>query len=142
MNSADGIDVADIHQQIIGSHEHFNWGFTSNGVYNITFQVSGQRAGETTNIVSLDSTFRFDVLPLPTNAPPVEIQFAEPLQVSGSGFTFSLNGAENLSIEVQATDDFKTWASVTNLVVSSPSQAITVPTDRAETKQFFRVQQK
>src|SRR5262249_51535508 len=68
-NSADGIMDADVHSSIVGSHEHFNWGFSTNGVYRVTFQVSGQLVGATTNLVSPDSTFVFEVLPLPSLTP-------------------------------------------------------------------------
>jgi surface-anchored protein len=50
---------------LLGSHEHFNWGFSSTGVYSATFQVTGQRVGEATNISSLEHTFVFHVQPLP-----------------------------------------------------------------------------
>lgn len=65
MNSRDGLSDADATQPIIGSHEHFNFGFTSNGVYELTFQVSGRRLGEATNLVSEPTIFTFHVLPLP-----------------------------------------------------------------------------
>jgi surface-anchored protein len=69
INTRDGIDKHDFFQPLLGSHEHFNWGFSSTGVYSATFQVSGQRIGESTNISSLEHTFVFHVLPLspPTN---------------------------------------------------------------------------
>jgi surface-anchored protein len=59
------------------SHEHFNWGFSTNGVYYVTFQCSGRRPGETTNITSPETTWVFHILPLTpyelwasTNWPP------------------------------------------------------------------------
>ncbi|MDB6025686.1 MAG: hypothetical protein JWM68_1909 [Verrucomicrobiales bacterium] len=64
MNTRDGISTNDSTQPLIGSHEHFNWGFTTSGVYYVTFQVSGQRVGDTTNIYSPESTFVFHVLPM------------------------------------------------------------------------------
>jgi surface-anchored protein len=51
---------------LIGSHEHFNWGFSTTGVYCATFQVFGQRIGEATNILSRESTYLFQILPLPS----------------------------------------------------------------------------
>lgn len=71
INTRDGIDTNDFFQPLLGSHEHFNWGFSSTGVYSATFQVSGQRIGETTNLSSLEHTFVFHVQPLP---PPTNYQ--------------------------------------------------------------------
>ena len=50
---------------LLGAHEHFNWGFSTTGIYCAIFQVSGQRTGESTNIASRESTFVFHVQPLP-----------------------------------------------------------------------------
>jgi surface-anchored protein len=65
VNTRDGIGPSDNFMPLIGSHEHFNWGFSTTGVYCATFQVSGQRIGETTNIFSPDATYLFQILPLP-----------------------------------------------------------------------------
>jgi surface-anchored protein len=65
LNTRDGLSAADAFTPILGSHEHFNWGFSSTGVFCATFQVTGRRAGESTNITSAESTFAFHVLPLP-----------------------------------------------------------------------------
>ena len=65
LNTRDGLSAADAFSPLIGSHEHFNWGFSSTGVFSLTFQVSGQRFGESTNILSPETTFVFHVRPLP-----------------------------------------------------------------------------
>jgi len=65
INTRDGIGPSDNFMPLIGSHEHFNWGFSAPGAYCATFQASGQRIGESTNIVSPESTFLFQILPLP-----------------------------------------------------------------------------
>jgi surface-anchored protein len=65
IDTRDGISASDNFTPLIGSHEHFNWGFSSTGVYCATFQVFGQRIGETTNIFSQESTYLFQVLPMP-----------------------------------------------------------------------------
>lgn len=49
---------------LIGSHEHYNWGFSTNGLYRITFRCTGQCIGETTNIVGKDVAWAFQILPL------------------------------------------------------------------------------
>ncbi len=65
MSTADGLGPDDRTSPIVGSHEHLNWGFTSNGVYQLTFEARGRRLGEHTNILSLPTTLTFEVLPLP-----------------------------------------------------------------------------
>jgi surface-anchored protein len=47
-----------------GSHEHYNWGFSTNGLYRVTFRVVGQRIGEATNIVGKEVSWAFQLLPL------------------------------------------------------------------------------
>lgn len=69
VNTRDGLSASDAFTPITGSHEHFNWGFSSTGVFSATFQVSARRNGESTNLLSPECTFVFHVLPLapPTN---------------------------------------------------------------------------
>jgi len=49
---------------LTGSHEHYNWAFSTNGLYRVTFRCSGQRVGETTNIIGKEVTWAFQLLPL------------------------------------------------------------------------------
>ena len=71
LDTRNGLDTNDAFSPITGSHEHFNWGFSTTGVYSCTFQASGRRIGETTNILSPESTYVFQILPLP---PPTNYQ--------------------------------------------------------------------
>jgi surface-anchored protein len=141
MNSSDGISDADFHTQLIGSHEHFNWGFTTNGVYFVTLQVSGQRVGETTNTFSAPATFRFDVLPLPANAPAASLEIRN-TQLVGATFGFDLLGADNITIEIQGTQDFQDWTPVITMDVVTSPQQITFPLDPAKPYRFFRALQR
>lgn len=65
MNSADGISAADQVAVSVGGHAHYNWGFTTNGIYELVFQAFGQRPGLATNDQSLPTPLRFEVEPLP-----------------------------------------------------------------------------
>lgn len=65
INTRDGVGPTDNFMPLLGAHEHFNWGFSTTGDYCATFQVSGQRTGESTNIASRESAFVFHVQPLP-----------------------------------------------------------------------------
>ena len=65
LNTRDGLGVNDAFSPLIGSHEHFNWGFSTTGVFSVTFEVAGRRNGEAANLVSLETTFVFHVEPVP-----------------------------------------------------------------------------
>jgi len=77
MNSTDGLTALDTLSLTAGGHAHFNWGFSTSGLWHLTFQASGRVAGEPTNIASTNITLAFHVLPLSpfeqwitTNWPP------------------------------------------------------------------------
>ena len=62
---------------LVGSHEHCNWGFSTNGHYNITFRCVGRLAADSSTLVGKDVTWSFLILPLrpweqwvSTNWPP------------------------------------------------------------------------
>jgi surface-anchored protein len=64
MTTADGINPivgpgSDTVTQSIGSHSHFNFGFTAAGIYDITMDVIGTRNG--IDFISAPGTFRFSV---------------------------------------------------------------------------------
>ncbi|MFN0067394.1 MAG: choice-of-anchor M domain-containing protein [Limisphaerales bacterium] len=65
MNTRDGLGPDDAVEIPVGGHIHYNWGFTTNGIYRLTFQAGGRRVGETTNMVSEPTVFTFHVRPLP-----------------------------------------------------------------------------
>ncbi len=69
INSCDGLTASDFVTPVAGGHEHFNYGFTSNGVYRLTFVVTGQRQGDTNLLASAETTLTFKVLPLPETTP-------------------------------------------------------------------------
>jgi surface-anchored protein len=48
----------------VGGHEHFNWGFTTNGIYRLYFQASGVLAANSQRYDSAITPFTFYVLPL------------------------------------------------------------------------------
>ena len=67
MNSRDGVDPGDRYDQLVGGHSHLDWGFSTTGVYRLTFRATGRRLGETTNVVGDPTEFTFHVLPLPVD---------------------------------------------------------------------------
>jgi surface-anchored protein len=58
---APGFNHADV---FIGSHEHNNWAFSTNGLYRVTFRSNGQFIGDTTNTIGRDVAWAFQILPL------------------------------------------------------------------------------
>ncbi|HNQ87664.1 MAG TPA: choice-of-anchor M domain-containing protein [Verrucomicrobiota bacterium] len=64
MDTRDGITDLDTITPGVGAHEHYNWGFTTSGVYRLTFQAGGRRLGHTTNTLSPETPFTFHILPL------------------------------------------------------------------------------
>jgi len=61
----------------VGSHEHNNWGFSTNGLYRVTFRAHGRFLGESTDTRGRDVAWAFQLLPLrpweqwvSTNWPP------------------------------------------------------------------------
>lgn len=49
---------------MLNSHAHFNWAFSTNGLYRVTFRGVGSPVGTGTNLVGRDVTFAFQLLPL------------------------------------------------------------------------------
>ncbi|MCC7375710.1 MAG: choice-of-anchor M domain-containing protein [Verrucomicrobiales bacterium] len=76
-DSANGFGPDDTFPMLVGGHNHGNWGFTTNGIYRLTFQAIGRRVGESTNIFSPPTVFEFHVQPVPTNNSPFQIWQAE-----------------------------------------------------------------
>lgn len=64
LDARDGIGPTDFLTLPDGGHAHYNWGFTTNGVYRAYFQASGVLAGQGTTTVSPETPFTFHVLPL------------------------------------------------------------------------------
>jgi len=135
MNTRDGIGEDDKTTPIIGSHEHFNWGFTSNGLYRVTFQVDGRRVGESTNLVSEPSTFDFHVLPLPAAPPHLEAVGVRP----DGGFLLNLHGVAGRSYRLESSEDLVRWTEAQIIKMSMPIERVTVNAPAGT--QFFRARQ-
>lgn len=98
MNTTDGITAADAIPLPAGAHAHYNWGFSTSGLWYVTFQASGRLTGQPTDITSTNITFAFHVLPLrpfelwqATNWLP-----ATPVSIIGPGADPDGDGVVNL----------------------------------------------
>lgn len=75
INSRDGIAESDVVSMIAGGHQHANWGFTSNGLHEVTFRVVARRPGSTNELTSAPTTLLFAVDPVPE--PPALTPFEQ-----------------------------------------------------------------
>ncbi len=100
MSTADGLDESDKLEILTSGHDHYNWAFTTSGVYCITFQASGTRVGETEPIFSPETTIVFHIRPLGVVTPYALWQKAHWLQgtddtISGPGSDPDQDGLVN-----------------------------------------------
>lgn len=65
VNSRDGLGPDDGDDLPVGSHIHYNWGFTAPGIFRIAFEAAGRRIGDTEDLGSGPVVFTFHVRPLP-----------------------------------------------------------------------------
>jgi surface-anchored protein len=78
MASSDGFSSADTMSMIPGGHDHFFYGFTEPGVYQLTFKWDGTHTGD--GAISATETFAFGVTAVPE---PGEVGVAVALGLGG-----------------------------------------------------------
>lgn len=68
MSTLGGISAADVYSMDldVDSHAHFLWGFTEEGTYDLTFQITGTHAVD--GAKSATATYSFSVIPEPSSA--------------------------------------------------------------------------
>ncbi|MFO0907143.1 MAG: choice-of-anchor M domain-containing protein [Isosphaeraceae bacterium] len=59
MNSANGLSSADHVDATAGAHDHFNWGFTQEGTYDLNFRATGTLTNGT--LLTTNAIYRFQV---------------------------------------------------------------------------------
>lgn len=125
-DSRDGLDSSDVIQGLStpGSHDHYNWGFTTSGVYCITFRVDATLSNGGGNVSSLETTFVFHVRPLGIVTPYALWQKAHWLQgtpdaIAGPGadpegdeLCNAIEYASNLDPTTTTTTNRPTWSVV------------------------------
>ncbi len=68
--SADGIDAKDVVYTEVGSHDHYNWGFTAAGTYKIQVRATTFSAADPSQAITSEIVeYRFDVDELGPNLP-------------------------------------------------------------------------
>ena len=68
MSTLDGIDGADVFSMDLGvsNHQHFGWGFTALGDYQLTYEISGTHAVD--GFKTASATYNISVVPEPSSA--------------------------------------------------------------------------
>ena len=68
MSTLDGISGSDAYLMDldVGDHSHFGWGFTAEGDYELTFEISGVHVAD--GAKSATATYNFSVIPEPSSA--------------------------------------------------------------------------
>ena len=133
-NSRDGITEADATRPLLGSHEHFNFGFTTNGQYEVTFQVTGHRAGVGTNDLSDEATFLFAVEPVPLARAPAVLRIVRVAE--DDGVLVEVHGGADATYDLQASEDLTAWAPLGSVTLTG--NTATVPVPAGGTKRFIR----
>lgn len=136
MDSRNGIGPADVIQPIVGSHGHFNWGFSSNGFCDVTFRVEGRLLGATTNLTAADTTFRFAVEPLPPNPP--EPAFLSQVVASAGQLTCELSGTAGAIYRLQMSPDLVKWEDGPAVTAAELPIAVSVAIPQSDATIFLR----
>lgn len=136
MDSRNGIGPEDAVYPIVGSHAHFNWGFSSNGFYEVTFRVEGRLRGATTNLAAADTTFLFAVEPLPP-APPEPATLTQVAVVEGQ-LTCELTGTPGVTYRLQTSPDLLAWTNGPEVVGATTRVPVAVPLPEGPSPLFLR----
>jgi surface-anchored protein len=117
-DSRDGLDSGDFLQILSspGSHDHFNFGFTTPGVYCVTFRVDGSLTVGGL-VSSLETTFVFHVRPLGIVTPYTLWQKAHWLQ--GTPDTITGPGADPEGDELSNAIEYASNLDPTTMTVSN-----------------------
>lgn len=136
MNTRAGITPDSLVRPALGGHGHYNWGFSSNGWYEVTFQVEGRVAGSTTNLVASPNTFLFAVEPIPPE-PPTPALLAE-VDVQDGMFRCQLIGAPGLNYEVEHSEDLIHWKQGPLVVAQAGPVPVSMPIPAPGARVFVR----
>ena len=102
INTRDGISAADRVVIGAGGHDHYNFGFTTSGVYRVTFTVSGTMSGQTVPLVSPETTFTFEVEPLPAAPPAITAPVLAIARLAAGQATFSFLTQAGIAYQLQS----------------------------------------
>ena len=136
MNSRDGLGPEDRIEMIPGSHGHYYWGFTTNGVYEVTFRVEGRLRGAATNLTAVATPFRFLVEPLPPD-PPTPATLSD-VAVAGGQMICRVHGTSGTRYLVQTSPDLVSWTDGPQVAGAAGGVEVTIPLPSDEGTLFVR----
>lgn len=125
MDSRNGIGPDDAISVLVGSHAHYNWGFSSNGVYEVTFQVEARLAGATTNLTAQPTTFRFEVEPVPVG--PASPAVLSAVVADATHLRCQLTGDPGAAYQVQSSPNLTTWTNLELISAGTSPIPVEVP---------------
>ncbi len=135
VNSRDGLTEADRFTPLAGSHEHFNWGFSTNGHFTVWMQARATVGG--TNAWSPETPFLFAVEPVPLVPAGPATLVATGLEPDGS-LRLQLLGTPETRYLLERSADFKTWEVVEEVVANNNGVTLAMPPPGNATQWFFR----
>ena len=125
LDSKTGIGADSVVRPSLGGHGHYNWGFSSNGWYEVTFQVEGRLDGATTNLVATPNQLLFAVEPLPPEpSTPANLRV---IDVQEGMLRCQLVGTPGLSYRVEYSGDLLQWSHGPVVVAQADPVAVPVP---------------
>lgn len=125
MDSRNGIGPEDAATLQVGSHAHYNWGFSSNGVYEVTFQVEARLIGATTNLTAQPTTFRFEVGPVPVG--PANPAVLSDVVADATHLRCQLTGDPGATYQMQSSSDLTTWTNLELITTGTSPITMAVP---------------
>jgi len=120
MNSRDEIGPDDVIETATGGHEHFNWGFTTPGLYNVVVRVTNRLVGGSEDIVSDNIGIRFGVVPYAL--PPAPAQLSGP-QWSEGQFICKIVGEPGRTYAVETSGDLHEWTRSSEITTDTNGKA-------------------
>ena len=120
MDTRSGIGPNTLVRPALGGHGHYNWGFSSNGWYEVTFQVEGRLEGASTNLTAAPNTLLFAVEPLPPEPPQPAILSV--VGVQDGTLRCHLVGIPGQPYGIEQSVDFIRWTP--GPVVTAQTEAI------------------
>ncbi len=136
MDSRNGIGPDDRIQPVVGSHAHFNWGFSSNGFYALTFEVEGRLSGASTNLPATETTVLFAVEPLPDEPPSPAVLAA--VAFADGWLTATLTGQPGAIYQIQTSEDLLAWKDVFLVTAAATPVPLSVPVPEEGDALFLR----
>ena len=125
MDTRVGIAPESLVRPGIGGHGHYNWGFSSNGWYEVTFQVEGRLAGASTNLTASPNTVLFAVEPLPPVPPMASLLSV--IGVQNGVLLCQLTGTPGQRYGVEQSEDLIHWTPGSVVVAQPDPTPISVP---------------